>query len=236
MCSVIGRGQCYVAVSAEDNRYILKFVPRKMIRTGEMSHFLNPLHWRSIYRRRIRQAERLQAAEAGLLHFKEACARNPSLASSIFLETKIIENKTILYRDEGRKQRFQGTVLQQEKSVFLDNSTDLDSFDWNEIVQLHTGMWRLGVGLYAFSEFWGPRNWCFGADKRMRVGDFSHLTAQPSLILKVFSKSMIETKTQLLLKRHPPEKESLVKGYMNFLTSRLTPAVFAEHWQAPAPS
>ena len=196
----------------------------------DLYSFLSPFKWRALYRQRVRHSERMQCAEIGIELFGKATAANPDLSASTFLQTQVLSDQTIHFEDRGKTRIHRGTVLRQRKSVFLANSADLESFDWNEIIRLHINMWRLGIGLYGFSEFWGPRNWCFFRDGEMRVGDISHLTQDPTLICKCFSKEIKITKTNLLLLRQPADKSNLVKEYMEYLTSRLTPEVFAANW------
>ena len=120
---------------------------------------------------------------------------------------------------------------------FFDRQTPLDSFDWDELVEIVTGLWRQGVGMASIADTWGQKNWGRDRHGRVRLVDTSHLTND---LAKVEARIVPGATRALQAKligcgAGTPE---CVRAYFAHLERRINPETLHSIWRAdvtPAP-
>ena len=101
----------------------------------------------------------------------------PGGCSRFFPETHVIALDQAELVIGKRSFRYSGFALRQARVAdFFARDTPLESFDWDELRDVVTGLGRQGVGLAAVADTWGQKNWGRDVHGRVRLIDTSHLS------------------------------------------------------------
>ena len=147
-----------------------------------------------------------------------------------FPDTQIVYIKAKIFSAKGRIYSHTGYAIKQEyvKEIF-GNDTPLYSFNWQELVDVQTELWKYGIGINAKADTWGPKNWCRTNNNRIRLVDTSHLCSDKNKIKSMLCHRVLDERRKRLINAGGNTAE-IIDEYLNYISKKLTPDKIDRIW------
>lgn len=181
----LDRGKCQIVFAGEDPEvvYKLPMAARYLSAVDEAREQAGkPMlpgrkTWTRRNRLRIQLLTNHRAMRRSAAILERLDQTTPGGTGRFFPETRVIALDQAELVVGGERFRYSGFALQQARVAdFFEHDTPLGSFDWSELREVVTGLWRQGVGLASVADTWGQKNWGHDAHGRVRLIDTSHLS------------------------------------------------------------
>lgn len=152
------------------------------------------------------------------------------------LPYEIISDGSAVLRVEGKELAYRGPILKQKKADFLfEESENLESFEWQDVVEAQHRLWRHGVTLRRAHGIFGPRGWAL-LDGRMRLFDTSGLTKDPRVARRALTeKELDQREGSLLAKARQADSVGSAAEYFRFMRREINQDRFSQLWGADLP-
>ena len=194
------KGNCQAVFRGGEEDYVYKVPLQRRDDVDSISFTLNPkvaysfLKQGRKYQRNIRRF----AMNVQVLQRLEKLAKNG--LQEFFPETVIFSVNRNTHIISGKKYGYSGPIIKQELvEEFFDNTVSLRSFDWQNIIDVETELWKYGIGLGATAETWGPKNWGRVKDGSVKLVDTSHLTRNCRLVVDNVRSEIMKFRKEKLL-------------------------------------
>jgi hypothetical protein len=152
------------------------------------------------------------------------------------LPYQIIRDGAAVLRVGGKEMAYRGPILKQKKADLLfEESENLESFDWQDIVRAQHRLWRHGVTLRRAHGIFGPRGWAL-LDGRMQLFDTSGLTKD----IRVARRSLTENELDQregspLAQARPADSFGSAAEYFRFMRREINQDRLVQLWGADLP-
>ena len=181
----VDRGKCQIVFAGDDPEvvYKLPMAPRYLSAVdaarAEAGRAQRTGRW--AWTRRVQLRAQLLTNRGAMQRSAAILERLGQTAAGgcgrFFPETRVVALKRAELVVAGREFRYSGFALRQALVTdFFERDTPLDSFDWGELRDVVTGLWRQGVGMASVADTWGQKNWGRDVHGRVRLIDTSHLS------------------------------------------------------------
>ena len=119
---------------------------------------------------------------------------------TFFPFTEVIKISANIMCANKKRYRHKGKVIKQEFLYeIFGNHTPLNSFNWQDIVEVQTELWKRGVGINAKADTWGPKNWGKTEGNKLKLVDTSHLCCEKKEIKLMLKQEVIEQRRRRLI-------------------------------------
>jgi len=223
---LLGEGRYYIALDMPDKDFVLKF--------------LKPLHpltvrkrelrkWWSAYHRRAKQVKKVFSADQIFRILLQSKAID---VNKCFPPTVILDEVDVVFEWEGRSNRYKGPSYLQRRVEVFGNSTPLDSFNWDAIIEIQHQLWRAGIGLGSSAETWGPKNWSRAKNGEIRLADLSSLTQDKNCVRQRLGCTAIQKRRHRLEQFQPPRCRGQIDSYLIYIGNQLNQESLDQLWEA----
>jgi len=126
--------------------------------------------------------------------------------------------------------KYKGYVIRQRKvDTFFNNKTPLDSFNWDELVDIEYRLWSYGFGLNVSAETYGPKNWG-SVDGKVRLVDTSGITTDINKIKHILNTESFINKRVKQFRLHNKTPQ-LVDRYIEYIKGKINSKHLDRFWK-----
>lgn len=153
--------------------------------------------------------------------------------ADIMLPCEVLRDADARLEVAGATFAYRGDILRQRRADYLfEQSENLRSFEWREIVAAHHRLWRCGVTFSTTTAVLELKNWAL-LDGRLQLFDTSSLTSDPRRVRRVLGEAELDRRERSIARKAVERKtsEPLVE-FFRFIRRELNRDKLDQLWRA----
>lgn len=228
---MLGQGTHFVALETGETDWILKIPRFVSLFCGAPTRGTENTILRQLLTSLKRHRE-LRRIRTRIRHFLGGgSAKRHAALDAVIIPSEWRDAIDVAYIDEADSvKHYSGWAIRQMRADVFNNSTGLDTFAWPAITDKQLVLWKLGLGLGAAAETWGPKNWGRTVDGRIGLVDLSHIVTDKHIVRNLLLPTQRERREKALFASQPSRCQALVPLYIDFVASHLSVAVLERNW------
>lgn len=226
------QGACQAVLTEASQKFVYKVPLTRRYDEHSVSISFRPRALYKSYLMQRRYYENIKRFHHSVKLLKKLCKLSDNNLQRFLPATELLHVEGVEHNIGQKTVLYSGPVIKQEMvENFFGNDICLDSFDWEDLATIQIELWRLGVGIGAPAETWGPKNWGLTRSGKVRLVDTSHITEDFQQIMNLVSSKTFEKRKMQVLRQNKTSSPDLIERYFTFMKQHISPDCLLKNWK-----